>query len=756
MRKDRMNVFVLGTCRAHRIFIKEKDGQICDNTNGRINPVFSHCGYLHNAYELNQFLKFVSKEETIDFSKEENLFLFRKEPIRTTPKNEFNQDLEIAIKNRTKFKLRNIIVDCSAVVIEICSSQYHKHITSGTFLHTNPNFINNYTYQEIYPDGYYAKSDNAADVSSGKMTDKEIENCFIELSETLKGKDIYIIGHLVDPKNRNAIRHNLNLCLKELCQKFNFTYIDTENYVDKHGFLCLPNGSVDIHHLSHEGECELGKDLIDSILEREKLLEKMELSFTNISKLLTEGKITENFILDILFQKDIINKIKKDSIKEGFWSFSKVMTVLESFAMKYCMASLKKISDKSSIYNMAYIMPSLFIEVSNGTPEFYLNLSDAEFNSILSRGQHFENILNIINSTGTWSLQPRKVLNFLFRLTSSKMLNRIDEQKVLESALQYIRNIESHNYSAEPLDELIQLIDNRNNSLKRLPSKASPVKTPASNRIALFICGQLRGYKSAIQSIAASFKTPSLVDVYVSTWEDIGWGMLSIERLPRFFTTEAYEYMTSKYSYEDARQILHSLIRTSEGHDVTQAHKIFTESFSSFNSMKFNAFDDSKYPFNRMNNSEKMYFHNSYWIETLGERHFSSYERLIKVRPDLKLANNDVFFDSIEIDDHTIYVENHGGWIFRDWGFGIGDQIIIGKTESALKVLNCHGESKLYTKALRSLNKTQYGYSGHRNCGLAAWANGYDCDVSLVRPTEICNITKFTIDQIRLIEEIGK
>jgi hypothetical protein len=153
-----------------------------------------------------------------------------------------------------------------------------------------------------------------------------------------------------------------------------------------------------------------------------------------------------------------------------------------------------------------------------------------------------------------------------------------------------------------------------------------------------------------------------------------------------------------------------------------------------------------------MLNSEKMYFHNSYWPETLGEEHFLQYSRIVKIRPDLKLENEGLFFDRVEMKSDTVYVENKGGWIFRDWGFGIGDQIIAGRGEVALRVMNCHGDSKLSTRAVSYINNGRRNYSGHRNCGFSAWTNGYNCEASPVRPIELCNITKFTLEQILSIE----
>lgn len=475
----------------------------------------------------------------------------------------------------------------------------------------------------------------------------------------------------------------------------------------------------------------------------------IEYSFFNTSKMLTEGKITKEFIIEQL-SSDLVKKIKSDSIKEGFWSFAKVMALLEQASESYYEEILSSQYGQQYLFNAAYIMPDLFIKAGQAKSKFYLHLTDEQYASLLSRGSHYKEIDKLLEDEIEWYMQPRKVLNFLFRLTTSKTLSATTEKNRIDAAIQAItRNSNDKKYD-EDFGHLIELMKARSNALN--PRSKSNTDIAENKRIALLICGQLRGYEAAIPTIAAAFNKPHLVDVYISTWDDIGWGALSIERLSRFFEKNAYDYVLSKYEYQEIRIIIEKLRNQSSGYNIEQAKEFIKQQFLTFNSIHFNSFDDSKYPFNRMNNSEKMYFHNSYWIETLGEKKFLEYSKIVKIRPDLKLVMDGTYFDDIKMEEETIYVENHGGWIFRDWGFGIGDQIIFGLTTPALKVLNCHGEAKISTKVLKCLNKTNFGYSGHRNCGIVAWSNGYDCDVSQVRPIEICNIAKFTLDQVKLVE----
>jgi hypothetical protein len=231
--------------------------------------------------------------------------------------------------------------------------------------------------------------------------------------------------------------------------------------------------------------------------------------------------------------------------------------------------------------------------------------------------------------------------------------------------------------------------------------------------------------------------------------------MLSEERLSRFFDDEALLYLRGLFSGKEQVELCDSLLKKNIFNNGESIKDYFRTIFKDFNSVQFNSFDEDMFPFNKMPNSEKMYFHNSFWIETLGVEHFREYKSIVKLRPDLKLDDG-VFFDQIDYKSKTIYVENYGGWIFRDWGFGIGDQIISGLADDVINVLLAHGEKKLSSRLLRHLNQTDYSYSGHRNCGYLAYMHGLDCDVSQVRPLEICNIKKFNVDDIQRVLEVEK
>ena len=128
--------------------------------------------------------------------------------------------------------------------------------------------------------------------------------------------------------------------------------------------------------------------------------------------------------------------------------------------------------------------------------------------------------------------------------------------------------------------------------------------------------------------------------------------------------------------------------------------------------------NEEEYPYNHMTNSEKMYFNNAYWVNTLGKEYFiNNFDYILKVRPDIVFDKFN--FDFASLKKNTVLAEE--GWIFRGWGFGIGDQILVGRSGPMVEILSCHSD-----KALKDLTTTLYpnssGFMGHVNLGISAWS----------------------------------
>lgn len=460
-----------------------------------------------------------------------------------------------------------------------------------------------------------------------------------------------------------------------------------------------------------------------------------------------ESNFTLELTNEILQSATLIADIKQGSLKDGSMAFNKVIDIISEKIKVLDLSSSVRDCSFNKAFNLAYIFPDVFLSHKLGTSKFYLSLSFDHFTQIISRKLHASHILINYLRREDWRRQEKKILCVLFKIVELKELNKDQEIELLKDLSARLLN-----------DSLSRMVDNTVKSTidLRLANLTNVTYKPLQyKKVALIIAGQLRGYREAIPSIVNSFLHKGNVDVYVSTWDDIGHGKISPERIPRFFDEEALNYLRSMMPEHKLPSVCEELVnKFSNIENPGEIRSYFYDSFKEFSSIYFNSFNDRLYPFNRMGNSEKMYFHNTFWIETLGKECFSKYDLIIKIRPDLKLHEGS-YFDSYNYQDGKIYVETPNGWMFMDWGFGIGDQIISGLANKVIDVLQLHGRNKLPTKLFNELHGSVYNYSGHRNCGYAAYLKGCDCEMTPVRPAAICNVKKYNITEtMQAIKEL--
>ena len=91
---------------------------------------------------------------------------------------------------------------------------------------------------------------------------------------------------------------------------------------------------------------------------------------------------------------------------------------------------------------------------------------------------------------------------------------------------------------------------------------------------------------------------------------------------------------------------------------------------------------------------------------------------IIKVRPDIDIME---FTSNLKnIDKNSVLAEE--GYVFKRWGFGVGDQVLMGNPKAILPLLDCYSDEDVI-----SLVELLYGkkdkYRGHINIGLRAWLN---------------------------------
>ncbi|WP_198528648.1 hypothetical protein [Comamonas thiooxydans] len=261
------NLMLLGTSRLHRPFCKRDSiGNVFDNIRHDINVIFPRVGYFHAAPEILQVLHWMKDSEVI--SPDLMKYVFRAEPRKTTPKNEFSVDLENSIRKSLTHSLNIDLDSIECLIVEVSSLSFNRHLSSGIILHSNPNFEKNVAYKDIYPEGYYAKFESDMLVNRSTVSELDVVKDLVSLKRFVPNAKIIVMGHLVSEKYPNKVRNDIHNILVKACKQSNCIYANTAPFLDEYGFASVGE-TVDIHHLSHEGEVEFGKFL-------------QELAFSNV------------------------------------------------------------------------------------------------------------------------------------------------------------------------------------------------------------------------------------------------------------------------------------------------------------------------------------------------------------------------------------------------------------------------------------------------------------------------------------------
>lgn len=252
-----MKIILFGTSRIHRPFAKFIDNTIHTNIINGIEVIFPKIGYFHTSGEILQAIQFIENPEVIPARLRK--YIFRIEPRKTTPFNEFDKNLEESINNEQSYYHPINIGEIDGVIIEVSSLTAHS--IDGVYLHTNPNFEIKATYSSIYPNGFYATYKPELPVIREVLTESKVKAQIKEIQKKFTGKKIIILGHLRSVDHPDKTRDKLHDLLFKLCAELNITYVDTAPFLQAHGWATMPNGDVDKHHLSYSGEDSLGEYL---------------------------------------------------------------------------------------------------------------------------------------------------------------------------------------------------------------------------------------------------------------------------------------------------------------------------------------------------------------------------------------------------------------------------------------------------------------------------------------------------------------
>ena len=440
-------------------------------------------------------------------------------------------------------------------------------------------------------------------------------------------------------------------------------------------------------------------------------------SLDNIKSLIENNQLTIEDVLEQFERDDLINStryIYSAGYKWGIWY--EVSSLINEFLEEQEYEFIPRNTTFDS--NIAYFSSRIYLNYFKDNMEHINCFNLKEINFIFSKHEIVNSIYNFItkNTIRNIEFNPLICIQFPFACLGKKVITTVDEEINLLNIL-LSRNIYDDSKASKLVSSLLK---------KRLNNLQISIKhnrtTLSKNNLALLITGQLRGYEESLKLLNEKLNNFNEIDVFLSTWSNIGRTRLNWQNAYRIFEEDALNLLLE---YKDDIDL--SGIEAKLDASLIMGYDDILKSLKSIltnaKSIRIHVKNDKEYPFNRMNNSEKMYYHNIFWIETLGSDFFNKYDHMMKVRADCLYSNN----DQIIIDDENsqpMVFTDASGWLFEEWGFGIADQVWFGNTNNIIPLMKTHIVENDAYLIKRDIYNHREVYSGHTNCAIEAWSNG--------------------------------
>lgn len=304
------------------------------------------------------------------------------------------------------------------------------------------------------------------------------------------------------------------------------------------------------------------------------------------------------------------------------------------------------------------------------------------------------------------------------------------------------RESESRSLVQSVLERRVKELTTRNLSEDRRKERG--------NRCALMVSGQLRGFEEGLAQLSQYLDLDSLkIDVYVSSWVMVGAASINRARLSRRFTSDAARFLDENYSDEE----LEDLQRWLPSHELDgDDHSLRERIISLFpwaEEIRVNLDDERRYPYRSYGNPAKMYYHNAYWIETLGRSHFTeNYDYIIKMRPDLKVRPGGRI-DQAVLAQLVGVAADTNSFIYEPWGFGMGDQLFYGVTADMVELLSFPISDASSSRLMVLAEGRPTGRMGHINLALEWWLRGGRIEASVLQRGGFFEAPRMTLESLQ-------
>ncbi|OAD84289.1 hypothetical protein ATN89_10970 [Comamonas thiooxydans] len=113
-----------------------------------------------------------------------------------------------------------------------------------------------------------------------------------------------------------------------------------------------------------------------------------------------------------------------------------------------------------------------------------------------------------------------------------------------------------------------------------------------------------------------------------------------------------------------------------------------------FKNIFVNIDDERNDIFAQMINSEKMYYHNSVWLNKFGENYYSKYDLCIKLRSDARVVGLNLD-EMLTVTEKGAVTEDVNGYFLRPWGLGVGDQVIFSNAKDFVQLMKVWNDKQI-------------------------------------------------------------
>lgn len=426
-----------------------------------------------------------------------------------------------------------------------------------------------------------------------------------------------------------------------------------------------------------------------------------------------EGKLDDDFYISVLEDPySVRNLYYRDNLGEPYGAIESALKILDDNSPDIFNLNVRLLENPHSIINASIFTSSQFSGNIDYFASSVLNLSFSASVKILSHANNFNALYEYIHNNEADKISK----GFLFAFTFCAIKKAVEFDPS-----HFIKNIPSIDEKEKIFVENIFRANNRKKEYKLKKSIKSKLK------IALFVSGQVRSDLSIHENLPGMLvgNNDNQVDLFFSSWRKKGISKISEAKSPRFFTKEARDLVADNLGGMQSLNLDYFNSLLFEKINKLDINEV--ESSFSFCENKFiNIDDESCPPFSEMSNPEKMYYHNSSWVNKLGEDYFNDYDLVIKIRPDIELKSFSPQKVLDKISDFEFMTDYKGEWIYKIWGLGVGDQVFMSSPNVMTGLLGMYSLSRqdAFSKKLL-VDLKQPPYSGHVNLAIRALELGY-------------------------------